>query len=248
MLDNGSAALNITGNGKYTISNALVKSQKVTEPYVAYSLLGNVVNAKDIVVDGVTIDVDNVDGSTAQLYVGGIGYQGSANGVKVSNLTIDIAEDVKVSMYNVVGGLISAPSAASEGNTVSDISININGNETVGPVGGMFGVMGKATFDGNSVRYKETAAVKYPLLGAWTVYASTDVAACSVVGSTEENPIAPVVGVITFNPTNVSPGTQIWLNFDDECSAPYYSEIKNGVDYAYNVKINGKEVPVYKPE
>ena len=126
VLDNGSAALNITGNGKYTISNALVKSQKVTEPYVAYSLLGNVVNAKDIVVDGVTIDVDNVEGSTAQLYVGGIGYQGSANGVKVSNLTIDIAEDVKVSMYNVVGGLISAPSAASEGNTVSDISININ--------------------------------------------------------------------------------------------------------------------------
>lgn len=248
VLDNGSAPLNITGNGKYTISNALVKSQKVTEPYVAYSLLGNVVNAKDIVVDGVTIDVDNVDGSTAQLYVGGIGYQGSANGVKVSNLTIDIAEDVKVSMYNEVGGLISAPSAASEGNTVSDISININGNKTVGPVGGMFGVMGKATFDGNSVRYKETAAVKYPLLGAWTVYASTDVAACSVVGSTEENPIAPVVGVITFNPTNVSPGTQIWLNFDDECSAPYYSEIKNGVDYAYNVKINGKEVPVYKPE
>lgn len=248
VLDNGSAALNITGNGKYTISNALVKSQKVTKPYVAYSLLGNVVNAKDIVVNGVTIDVDNVEGSTAQLYVGGIGYQGSANGVKVSNLTIDIAEDVKVSMYNVVGGLISAPSAASEGNTVSDISININGNETVGPVGGMFGVMGKATFDGNSVRYKETAAVKYPLLGAWTVYASTDVAACSVVGSTEENPIAPVVGVITFNPTNVSPGTQIWLNFDDECSAPYYSEIKNGVDYAYNVKINGKEVPVYKPE
>lgn len=254
VLDNGSAALNITGNGKYTISNALVKSQKVTEPYVAYSLLGNVVNAKDIVVDGVTIDVDNVEGSTAQLYVGGLGYQGSANGVKVSNLTIDIAEDVKVSTYNEVGGLISAPSAASEGNTVSDISININGNETVGPVGGMFGVMGKATFDGNSVVYKDAAAVKYPLLGAWTVYASTDVAACSVgVGdpltvSTEENPIAPVVGVITFNPTNVSPGTQIWLNFVDECSAPYYSEIKNGVDYAYNVKINGNEVPVYKPE
>lgn len=259
VLDNGSAALNITGNGKYTISNALVKSQKVTEPYVAYSLLGNVVNAKDIVVDGVTIDVDNVEGSTAQLYVGGIGYQGSANGVKVSNLTIDIAEDVKVSTYNEVGGLISAPTAASEKNAVTDLSINVNGNETVGPVGGMFGVMGKATFDGNSVVYKDAAAVKYPLLGAWTVYGSIDVAACRVcvedptnptnpIVSTEENPIAPVVGVITFNPTNVTPGTQIWLNFDDECSAPYYSEIKNGVDYAYNVKINGKEFPVYKPE
>lgn len=255
VLDNGSAALNITGNGKYTISNALVKSQKVADAYVAYSLLGNVVNATDIVVDGVDIVVDNVEGSTAQLYVGGLGYQGSANGVKVSNMTINVAADVKVSQYNKIGGLISAPTAASEGNTVSGISININGNETVGPVGGMFGVMGKATFDGNSVVYKETAAVKYPLLGAWTVYASTDVAACSVgvdpenpTVSTEENPIAPVVGVITFNPANVNPGTQILLNFDDKCSAPYYSEIKNGVDYAYNVKINGNEVPVYKPE
>ena len=255
VLDNGGAALNITGNGKYTISNALVKSQKVADAYVAYSLLGYLVNATDIVVDGVDIVVDNVEGSTAQLYVSGIGYQGSANGVKVNDLTIDIAEDVKVSStYNKIGGLISAPSAASEGNTVSDISININGNETVGPVGGMFGVMGKATFDGNSVVYKETAAVKYPLLGAWTVYASTDVAACSVgvdpenpTVSTEENPIAPVVGVITFNPANVNPGTQILLNFDDKCSAPYYSDIKNGVDYEYNVKINGNEVSV-KPE
>ena len=254
VLDNGSAALNITGNGKYTISNALVKSQKVADAYVAYSLLGNVVNATDIVVDGVDIVVDNVEGSTAQLYVGGLGYQGSANGVKVSNMTINVAADVKVSQYNKIGGLISAPTAASEGNTVSNISININGNETAGPVGGMFGVMGKATFDGNSVVYKETAAVKYPLLGAWTVYASTDVAACSVgvdpenpTVSTEENPIAPVVGVITFNPANVNPGTQILLNFDDKCSAPYYSDIKNGVDYEYNVKINGKEVSV-KPE
>lgn len=254
VLDNGSAALNITGNGKYTISNALVKSQKVADAYVAYSLLGNVVNATDIVVDGVTIDVADVEGSTAQLYVGGLGYQGSANGVKVSNMTINVAADVKVSTYNEIGGLISAPSAASKGNTVSDISININGNETVGPVGGLFGILNRQNLpedkyiDGNSVGYKDAAEVKYPLLGAWTVYASTDVAACSVVGSTEENPIAPVVGVITFNPTNVTPGTQIWLNFVDECSAPYYSEIKNGVDYAYNVKINGNEVPVDKPE
>lgn len=250
VLDNGSAALNITGNGKYTISNALVKSQKVNG-YVAYSLLGNVVNAKDIVVDGVTIDVADVKGSTAQPYVGGLGYQGSANGVKVSNMTINVAADVKVSTYNEIGGLISAPSAASKGNTVSNLSININGNETVGPVGGLFGILNRQNeinFDGNSVGYKDAAEVKYPLLGAWTVYASTDVAACSVVGSTEENPIAPVVGVITFNPTNVTPGTQIWLNFVDECSAPYYSEIKNGVDYAYNVKINGKEFPVNKPE
>ena len=157
VLDNGSAALDITGNGKYTISNALVKSQKVTEPYVAYSLLGNVVNATDIVVDGVTIDVDNVEGSTAQLYVGGIGYQGSANGVKVSNLTIDIAEDVEVSTYNEVGGLISAPTAASEKNAVTDLSINVNGNETVGLVGGMF-AKAPAKFNENSLKYKAEAA------------------------------------------------------------------------------------------
>ena len=165
VLDNGSAALNITGNGKYTISNALVKSQKVTEPYVAYSLLGNVVNATDIVVDGVDIVVDNVEGSTAQLYVGGIGYQGSANGVKVNDLTIDIAEDVEVSTYNEVAGLISVPTAASEKNVVTDLSINVNGNETVGLVGGMF-AEAPESFNENSLKYSDKAADKYAMIAA----------------------------------------------------------------------------------
>lgn len=227
VLDNGSAALNITGNGKYTISNALVKSQKVTEPYVAYSLLGNVVNAKDIVVDGVTIDVDNVEGSTAQLYVGGIGYQGSANGVKVSNLTIDIAEDVKVSTYNEVGGLISAPTAASEKNAVTDLSINVNGNETVGLVGGMF-AKASESFNENSLAYKAEAADKYAMIAAWTLSNNAVVSKC--------NADVAIVGDVNFAPTDA--GQIISLTYD--CPEPFCDYLVNTKGYNIAVDINGK--------
>lgn len=229
VLDNGNAALNITGNGKYTISNALVKSQKVTEPYVAYSLLGNVVNAKDIVVDGVTIDVDNVEGSTAQLYVGGIGYQGSANGVKVSNLTIDIAEDVKVSTYNAVGGLISAPTAASEKNAVTDLSINVNGNETVGLVGGMF-AKAPAKFNENSLAYKTEAADKYAMIAAWTLSNNAVVSKC--------NADVAIVGDVNFAPTDA--GQIISLVFDG-CTEPYYTNLVNTKPYEIAIEVTGKD-------
>lgn len=229
VLDNGSAALNITGNGKYTISNALVKSQKVTEPYVAYSLLGNVVNAKDIVVDGVTIDVDNVEGSTAQLYVGGIGYQGSANGVKVSNLTIDIAEDVKVSTYNEVGGLISAPTAASEKNVVTALSININGNETVGLVGGMF-AKAPESFNVNSLAYNAEAADKYAMIAAWTLSNNAVVLKC--------NADVAIVGDVNFAPTDA--GQIISLVFDG-CTEPYYTNLVNTMPYEIAIEVTGKD-------
>lgn len=229
VLDNGSAALNITGNGKYTISNALVKSQKVTEPYVAYSLLGNVVNAKDIVVDGVTIDVDNVEGSTAQLYVGGIGYQGSANGVKVSNLTIDIAEDVKVSTYNEVGGLISAPTAASEKNAVTYLSINVNGNETVGLVGGMF-AKAPESFNVNSLAYKAEAADKYAMIAAWTLSNNAVVLKC--------NADVAIVGDVNFAPTDA--GQIISLVFDG-CTEPYYTNLVNTMPYEIAIEVTGKD-------
>lgn len=228
VLDNGSAALNITGNGKYTISNALVKSQKVTEPYVAYSLLGNVVNAKDIVVDGVTIDVDNVEGSTAKLYVGGIGYQGSANGVKVSNLTIDIAEDVKVSTYNEVGGLISAPTAASEKNAVTGLSINVNGNETVGLVGGMF-AKASESFNENSLAYKDEAADKYAMIAAWTLSNNAVVSKC--------NADVAIVGDVNFAPTGA--GQIISLTYS-ECSEPFCDYLVNTKGYNIAVDINKK--------
>lgn len=241
VLDNGSAPLNITGNGKYTISNALVKSQKVTEPYVAYSLLGNVVYAKDIVVDGVTIDVDNVEGSTAQLYVGGIGYQGSANGVKVSNLTIDIAEDVKVSStYNEVGGLISVPKAASEKNAVTDLSINVNGNETVGLVGGMF-AKAPESFNVNSLAYNAEAADKYAMIAAWTLSNDAKVASCAVADNA-----APVVDVITVNAGQN--GQTLLLDYDKECSEPFYGKLINPNDYLTTVKINGENVDVKPAE
>lgn len=229
VLDNGSAALNITGNGKYTISNALVKSQKVTESYVAYSLLGNVVNAKDIVVDGVTIDVDNVEGSTAQLYVGGIGYQGSANGVKVSNLTIDIAEDVKVSTYNEVGGLISAPTAASEKNAVTDLSINVNGNETVGLVGGMF-AKAPESFNVNSLAYNDKAADKYAMIAAWTLSNNAVVLKC--------NADVAIVGDVNFAPTDA--GQIISLVFDG-CTEPYYTNLVNTMPYEIAIEVTGKD-------
>ena len=229
VLDNGSAPLNITGNGKYTISNALVKSQKVTEPYVAYSLLGNVVNAKDIVVDGVTIDVDNVEGSTAQLYVGGIGYQGSANGVKVSNLTIDIAEDVEVSStYNEVAGLISVPKAASEKNAVTDLSINVNGNETVGLVGGMF-AKAPESFNENSLAYAE-AADKYAMIAAWTLSNNAVVSKC--------NADVAIVGDVNFAPTDA--GQIISLVFDG-CTEPFYTNLVNTKPYEIAIEVTGKD-------
>ena len=233
VLDNGSAALNITGNGKYTISNALVKSQKVADAYVAYSLLGNVVNATDIVVDGVDIVVDNVEGSTAQLYVGGIGYQGSANGVKVNDLTIDIAEDVKVSTYNEVGGLISAPTAASEENAVTDLSINVNGNETVGPVGCLFG-KAPASFNGNALTWSEGATATGAMIGAWTV--TDDFAGDTAVVDCNAGE-APIVDILTVDAANG--GQTLVLEFKD-CSEKIYNEIVNPNSYTTTIKLNGK--------
>ena len=228
VLDNGNTALTITGNGKYTISNALVKSQKVTDSYVAYSLLGNVVKAEDIVVDGVTIDVADVEGSTAQLYVGGLGYQGSANGVKVSNMTINVAADVKVSTYNEIGGLISAPSAASEGNTVSDISININGNETAGPVGCLFG-KAPASFNGNVLEGATGA-----MIGAWTV--TDDFAGDTAVENCNAGE-APIVDILTVDAANG--GQTLVLEFNN-CSEKIYNEIVNPNIYTTTIKLNGE--------
>ena len=247
------------GKTKPIIKNAKIGFVDAGSPVMTgyYSLLGSNVTVSNLTVSNVKIDVDNV---TSRAYVGGLGVTGSANGVTVSDLSIKIGSNVKAINGNVIGGLVSTLSAASAGNVVTALTIDLGGKEGV-TVGGLFGslnVKAMPSFDSNKVSYDAEATAKYPLLGAWTVYGSIDVAACRVcvedptnptnpIVSTEENPIAPVVGVITFNPANVTPGTQILLNLDD-CSTPYYSEIKNAVDYAYNVKINGTDVPVYKPE
>ena len=254
------------GKTKPIIKNAKIGSVDGVSPVATgyYSLLGSNVTVSNLNVENVEIVVDNV---TSRAYVGGLGVSGSANSVTVSGLSIKIGSNVKAINGNVIGGLVSTLSAASAGNVVKALTIDLGGKEGV-TVGALFGILNRQNLpkdkyiDGNSVVYEKTAEVmKYPLLGAWTVYGSIDVAACSVCEgegddltnltnltvSTEDYPIAPVVGVITFNPTNVTPGTQILLNLDD-CSTPYYSEIKNAVDYAYNVKINGTDVPVYKPE
>ena len=247
------------GKTKPIIKNAKIGFVDAGSPVKTgyYSLLGSNVTVSNLTVSNVKIDVDNV---TSRAYVGGLGVTGSANGVTVSDLSIKIGSNVKAINGNVIGGLVSTLSAASAGNVVTALTIDLGGKEGV-TVGGLFGslnVKAMPSFDSNKVSYDAEATAKYPLLGAWSVYGSIDVAACRVcvedptnptnpIVSTEENPIAPVVGVITFNPANVTPGTQILLNLDD-CSTPYYSEIKNAVDYAYNVKINGTDVPVYKPE
>ena len=250
--------------GSNTIKNVKIGVYDDTEVTVNsyYSLLGKSVTVSNLTVEDVEITVKNIN-SKNTAYIGGLGYTGSANNVTVNGMTIDVdAGTVAKVGGNVIGGLISTMTAASYvDNKVSGLKISLGDKEGV-TVGGMFGNLNRSldnekhTISGNSVVYSSEAAVKYPLLGAWTVFGSIDVAACSVsvgdvtnpIVSTAENPIAPVVGVITFNPTNVTPGTQIWLNFVDGCSQPYYSEIKNALDYSYYVKINGEEVAVYGTE
>ena len=236
--------ITLNGDGK-TIKN--VKMANATEvPNGYFSLLGSSVTVSNLNVENVEIVVENV---TSRAYVGGLGISGSANGVTVSGLSIKVGDNVKAINSNLIGGLLSTMSKASNDNTVTGLTIDLGDKEGV-TVGGLFGSLNNKTmlsFSDNNVQYAE-AAEKYPLLGAWTVYDSTVVNACKVldstgVESTEENPIAPVVGAITFNPTSLTPGTQFSLKFDN-CTEPLYGEIKNAVDYGYTVKINDEEVPV----
>ncbi len=240
------------GKTKPIIKNAKIGFVDAESPVATgyYSLLGSTVTVSNLKVENVEIVVDNV---TSRAYVGGLGVSGSANSVTVSGLSIKIGSSVKAINGNVIGGLVSTLSAASEGNEVTDLTIDLGDKEGV-TVGGLFGslnVKAMPSFDSNKVSYDAEATAKYPLLGAWIVYGTTDVNGCKVftevesteVESTEENPIAPVVGAITFDPTNLNPGTQLSLTFTD-CTDPNYSEIKNAVDYGYTVKINNVEVAV----
>ena len=150
--------------------------------------------------------------------------------MKVSNLTIDIAEDVKVSTYNEVGGLISAPTAASEKNAVTDLSINVNGNETVGLVGGMF-AKAPESFNENSLAYKAEAADKYAMIAAWTLSNNAVVSKC--------NADVAIVGDVNFAPTDA--GQIISLVFDDGCTKPYYTNLVNTKPYEIAIEVTGKD-------
>lgn len=181
--DNGEGLVWTVGGGAVDVSAALDKDQKplpvtVSNAYIAgetelipdvniatYSLFGNVVNAKDITVKDVTIEVAN-EGASA--IVGGLGYQGSAKNVTVEGLSISIDKDVVMAAdYSEVAGLISAPKAASENNTVSGLALNTNGNESVGATGALFAVAPEK-FNGNEVAFADGAAAM-PMIGQWTV-------------------------------------------------------------------------------
>ena len=132
-----------------------------------YSLFGNVVNAMYITVKDVTIKVAKLD-EGASAIVGGLGYQGSANNVTVEGLSISIDKDVVMAKdFSEVAGLISAPKAASENNTVSGLALNTNGNESVGATGALFAVAPEK-FNGNEVAFADGAAAM-PMIGQWTV-------------------------------------------------------------------------------
>lgn len=153
-----------------TVSNAYIAGETELIPDVniaTYSLFGNVVKAMDITVKDVTIEVAKLD-EGASAIVGGLGYQGSANNVTVEGLSISIDKDVVMAKdFSEVAGLISAPKAASENNTVSGLALNTNGNESVGATGALFAVAPEK-FNGNEVAFAGGAAAM-PMIGQWTV-------------------------------------------------------------------------------
>lgn len=150
-----------------TISNAMVNKAVLSSGVATFSLFGNHVTVSNVKVKDVAIKASVVEGAAGTL-VGGLGYKGSANNVEVENLTIDVTKDVVMrALTPEIGGLISAPTAASENNTVTKLSINTNGNESVGATGALFAVAPEK-FNGNEVAFADGAAAM-PMIGQWTV-------------------------------------------------------------------------------
>ncbi|OKY89982.1 MAG: hypothetical protein BHV70_01005 [Bacteroidales bacterium 55_9] len=223
------------GGGAVNVSAALDKDQKplpvtVSNAYIAgetelipsvkiatYSLFGNVVNAKDITVKDVTIVVAKLEGASA--IVGGLGYQGSANNVTVEGLSISIDKDVVMAKdFSEVAGLISAPTATfdhennSENNTVSDLAINTNGNESVGANGGLFAVAPEK-FNGNEVAFADGAAAM-PMIGQWTV-TDDHKGDNAITGLVNEK--GNLIGNLILSAS--ASGQTIILEFDETCKA-----------------------------
>lgn len=217
------------GGGAVNVSAALDKDQKplpvtVSNAYIAgetelipsvkiatYSLFGNVVKAKDITVKDVTIEVVKLDEEGASAIVGGLGYQGSANNVTVEGLSISIDKDVVMAKdFSEVAGLISAPKAASENNTVSGLAINTNGNESVGANGGLFAVAPEK-FNGNTVAYAGTVM---PMIGQWTV-TDDHKGDNAITGLVNEE--GNLIGNLILSAS--ASGQTIILEFDETCKA-----------------------------
>lgn len=235
----------ITINGEgYTVSNAKVYNEStLRDGYATYSLFGNVAKVSNLNVKSVEIAVDKLpEGATAAI-VGGLAAQGSANDVTIDDLSISVGKDIAfLGDYNTVGGLISKPNGVSVGNSVSNLSININGNENVEYVGGMFGVaydgvytkgeVELASFSENEVASWAEGATAYPLVGVWTVTNNANVDLCKNAG-------AALVGDLVAKAS--ANGQSLYIVFEKEgCSTPYYANLVNGGTTSTTVYINGE--------
>ena len=222
-----------------TISNAKVDKAELNSGVATFSLFGNQVTVSNVKVKDVAIKASVVEGAAGTL-VGGLGYKGSANNVEVENLTIDVAKDVVMRTQTPeIGGLISAPTAASENNTVSGLAINTNGNESVGATGGLFAIAPDA-FNGNTVEYAGTVM---PMIGQWTV-TDDHTGDNAITGCVNE--AGTIIGNLILSAT--AGGQTILLEFDKTCIAynGYYISdfFKAADDGKTNTVIVNKGTPV----
>lgn len=195
-----------------TISNAMVDKAVLSSGVATFSLFGNQVTVSNVKIDGVKIQASVVEGAAGTL-VGGLGYKGSANNVEVNDLTIDVAKDVVMRTQTPeIGGLISAPTAASEDNTVTKLSINTNGNESVGATGGLFAIA-PAAFNGNTVDYADGATV-IPMIDQWTV-TDDHKGDNAITGLVNEE--GNLIGNLILSAS--ASGQTIILEFDETCKA-----------------------------
>lgn len=195
-----------------TISNAMVDKAVLSSGVATFSLFGNQVTVSNVKIDGVKIQASVVEGAAGTL-VGGLGYKGSANNVEVNDLTIDVAKDVVMRTQTPeIGGLISAPTAASENNTVTKLSINTNGNESVGATGALFAVAPEK-FNGNEVAFADGAAAM-PMIGQWTV-TDDHKGDNAITGLVNEE--GNLIGNLILSAS--ASGQTIILEFDETCKA-----------------------------
>lgn len=234
----------ITINGEgYTVSNAKVYNESTLNgTFATYSLFGNVATVSNLNVKNVEIAVDKLPEGATSAIVGGLAAQGSANDVTIDYLSISVGEDIAFyEGYNTVGGLISKPNDVSVNNSVSNLSININGNENVEYVGGMFGVaydgvytkgeVELASFSENVVTSWYEGATAYPLVGVWTVTNNATVDLCKNAGAALVGDLVAKAG---------ASGQSLYITFvgDDHCTTPYYANLVNGGTTATTVYIN----------
>lgn len=236
----------ITINGEgHTVSNAKVYNESTLNgDFATYSLFGNVATVSNLNVKSVEIAVDKLPEGATSAIVGGLAAQGSANDVTIDDLSISVGKDIAfLEGYNTVGGLISKPNGVSVGNSASKLSININGNENVEYVGGMFGVaydgvymkdeVELASFSENVVANWAEGATAYPLVGVWTVTNNATVDLCKNAGAALVGDLVAKAG---------ASGQSLYITFvgDDHCTTPYYANLVNGGTTSTTVYINGE--------